>query len=75
MRYSGITFFVDDTDDRLFAHLRKDKEQDYPITLSINDSYKRYSGNKITIFLTEQQLINFKNSLISEYELLLKGER
>ena len=80
MRFYKVEFFVEekspayfhaDFDPQLYGHISP-----WPISASINtDPHNRYSSKDIQMFFTEQQFINFKNSVLQSYEKYLRQRK
>ena len=80
MRFYKIEFFVEekspayfhaDFDPQLYGHISP-----WPITALINvDSSDGYSSQNITLYFSEQQFINFKNSVLQSYEKYLRQRK
>jgi len=73
MRFCSSTLFIDKA---LVAHLTYDpKEQDWPITLTINGNNEVYGSPQIDIFFNDKSsYINFKDSINQGYEKCFKDK-
>lgn len=70
MRFYDVSFFMD-KDDKVdvCCHIQKSTFDKSPLVIFNSDPEHRYGKPSVTIFLDdEQQLINFKNSVIAAYE-------
>ena len=71
MKFYDISFFCDDKIDA-GPKVRINTYQDlWPITLTINTHGTNHDTPRITLHMSELQLIQFKNSVISAYEKYL----
>ena len=72
MKFYDISFFCDDKIDA-GPKVRINTYQDlWPITLTINTQGTQYDTPRVYFHMSERQLIQFKNSVISAYESYLK---
>ena len=80
MRLYKIEFFVEEESPAYF-HVDFDPQtygyiSPWPVTATINnDPYNRFSLQDIQMFFTEQQFINFKNSVLQSYEKYLRQRK
>ena len=70
--FYGINFFPGEP---VCCHIKRLDSHTTTITFNIN-SKGPYSGPKITFFMySDQEVINFKNSVIQTYERYLRDEK
>ena len=75
MEASMIHFFCGATDGTIL-HLSENLKHPWPITMRINgDPENDWQSPNVTFFMSQQQFITFKNSVISEYESLLRRKK
>ena len=73
MRYHSSTFFSEKREGPKVS-IRVDDGY-YPVTISINKAGSPFSDPSVKFFLNSiQDLINFKNSVIQEYDKYLRSK-
>ena len=72
MEFNSTNFFCGRVEGPIL-HLGEDLNGSWPIVVRINKDPKNgYTSPSVTLFMREEQFITFKNSVISEYESLLR---